>query len=67
MGRGEEMSQEEMILKRLKQGRSITPLQALEWYGCFRLSARIYDLKRKGYEIVNVGNKQFAEYRMEVK
>ena len=30
----------------------ITPLEALNYYGCMRLGARIYDLKRRGVDIV---------------
>ena len=39
------------ILDHLKRHGSITPLEALNRYGCMRLGARIYDLKRSGYEI----------------
>lgn len=45
------MTQKEMILKHLKEAGSITPGVALEEYGCFRLSARIADLKADGHEI----------------
>lgn len=40
------------ILAHLKTGRSITPLDALHDFQCFRLGARIYDLKQDGYNIV---------------
>ena len=43
--------QNEMILGHMLEGKSITPIDALNNYGCFRLSARIYDLKREGYPI----------------
>lgn len=39
------------ILDHLKQGHSITPLEALQLFGCFRLGARIYDLKQAGHPI----------------
>ena len=39
------------ILAHLKQHGSITPLEALNRYGCMRLCARIYDLKRAGNPI----------------
>lgn len=62
-------AQTEEILNHLQSGRSITPLEALEKYGCFRLGGRIYDLKQQGYEIVTnmvtKNGKRFAEYRME--
>lgn len=45
------MTQFERILRHLKAGRAITPAQAWRRYGCMRLSARIYDLKRAGHNI----------------
>ncbi len=44
-------TQTQRILAHLKAGRTITPLEAMNEYGCFRLSARIYDLKQEGYRI----------------
>lgn len=41
-------TQNEMILDYLLSGNSLTPLEALDRFGCFRLSGRIYDLKKKG-------------------
>lgn len=45
-------TQSEQILNHLKQGKTITPLEALELYGCFRLSAVILRLRKLGYEIL---------------
>ena len=45
-------TQTAQILAHLKTGRSITPLDALHDFQCFRLGARIYDLKQDGYNIV---------------
>lgn len=45
------MSHAESILADLKRGKKITPIDALEDYGCFRLGARIWDLKHKGHPI----------------
>lgn len=45
------MSQLNAILRDLKKGKRITPLSALADHGCFRLSGRIYELKRAGYSI----------------
>ena len=39
-------TQNDMILVALKNGERITPLSALEQFGCFRLSARIWDLHK---------------------
>jgi hypothetical protein len=40
-----------MILDSLRMGEQITPLDALKKFGCFRLSARVHDLKRQGHAI----------------
>lgn len=48
MGR---MTQTERILNHLRRCGSITPLDALREFGCMRLGARIYDLKKAGYDI----------------
>lgn len=45
------MTQNQQILEHLKEHGSITPLQALNQYGCMRLGARIYDLKACGHDI----------------
>jgi hypothetical protein len=44
-------TQIEAIKDHLVGGQTITSLQALRLYGCFRLAARIYDLRQKGYNI----------------
>lgn len=58
-----------MLLAWLKEGRTVTPMDALRMWGCFRLGARVYDLRRAGHRIVSetrtCGRKRFAEYRME--
>lgn len=62
------MSQTSQIREHLESGRSITPLEALRLYGCFRLGARIWDLRDAGLDIettiVEVGGKRFASYRL---
>ena len=45
-------TQANAILKHMQDGNGITPMDALELCGCFRLSARIEDLKKRGYEII---------------
>lgn len=66
------MKQSQMILNHLKKD-SITPLEALKEYGCFRLSGIIFKLKQSGYniktEIINhkskkYGKKYFAKYSL---
>ncbi len=44
-------SQNMRILHALKMNRRLTPLAALRLFGCFRLSARIYDLRMMGVAI----------------
>lgn len=64
----ETKSQEQRILNLLQNGGKITPLEALNKFGCLRLSGRIYDLKRKGYNIksnrITVNKKQVAQYSL---
>ena len=45
------MNQNQQILNHLKEHGSITPMDALTLYGCFRLGARVYDLKTQGHDI----------------
>ncbi len=44
------MTQTEWILGRLQSG-PVTAIDALEGCGCFRLAARINDLRQAGHEI----------------
>lgn len=62
-----QQTQKEQILSALKSGQKITPIDALNEFGCFRLGARIYDLKEAGHQIdkamVEVpSGKRVAEY-----
>lgn len=61
-------AQNNQILKYLQTGKSLTPMGALKKFGCFRLGARIYDLKRDGHSImsqmVEVGDKRVARYTL---
>ena len=62
------------LLEHLKDYGTITQAEALAEYGCMRLGARIYDLKRKGYAIVSERAEgrnrygetvRFARYRLD--
>lgn len=58
------MTQCEKILRHLKDYGSITPMEALRDYGCMRLGARIYDLKRRGHDIdsaLETGENRYGE------
>lgn len=62
------MSQCADVLHAMKFGRKLTPMAALRLYGIFRLSARIYDLRKSGHVIHSgkqtVRGKTFAVYWM---
>lgn len=64
-------SQSQQILAYLKKGKSLTAIEALDKFGCFRLAARINDLKHQGHNIksimVSKDGKRFAKYIMEAK
>jgi len=66
-----EKSQQEKVLGHLQAGQSITPIEALNNYGCFRLAAVIHKLKQKGYTIestsVSRNGKCFAKYQLVLK
>jgi hypothetical protein len=59
-------SQTALIKGWLLNGYSITQLDALNMFGCFRLSARINNLREEGLDIitdmVNVNDKRIAKY-----
>ena len=62
-------SQASAIRSALLAGRALTPIDALNEFGCFRLGGRIYDLKREGLaietEMVEVASgKRVAQYRL---
>ena len=58
-------SQRKRIWKHL-QVAHITPLEALTLYGCFRLGARIYELRKEGKkiktEMIEINGKRVARY-----
>jgi len=61
------MSQKQNILNHLKKYRKINGLDALKLYGCFRLPARILELKEEKHNIdanlITLKNgKKIAEY-----
>ena len=45
-------SQKSKIMKWLDSGNSITPIQALEMFGCFRLAAIIHSIKHQEKEFM---------------
>jgi len=65
------MSQTTQILNYLQEGNKITGIEALNLFGCFRLSARIKDAEKLGYTIsrrtILKNDKRFSEYWIEKK
>lgn len=63
-------TQSENILAHLESGIPLTPIDALNLYGCFRLASRVHDLRKDGYDIhmkpVTANGKTFASYYMVV-
>ncbi len=65
------MTQEDLILEHLQSGRSISSLEALSLFQCFRLASRISDIRKK-YPDINIdvkmihsdGGKHYASYRL---
>ena len=45
------MSDKLRALAYMEEHGSITPMEALDSFGCYRLGARIWDLRRDGYDI----------------
>jgi len=62
------MSQTQAIKQHLESGQAITPLEALQQYGCLRLAARISDLRDQGMnirtDIIELNDKRFAKYTL---
>lgn len=62
------MSQTDQIRAALIFGRSLTPLDALNEFGCFRLAARVADLRREGLDIEckteTTNGKRYARYQL---
>lgn len=63
------MNQTERILQHLRAGNSLTPLEALQWFGCLRLAARVLNLREAGHNVISVpmklrNGKRVACYRL---
>jgi hypothetical protein len=61
-------TQKVRILAWLQEGWTLNPMQALAAFQCFRLGARIYDLRQEGHDIrttpTPIGDKTFATYKL---
>jgi hypothetical protein len=63
------MSQTTQIANYLNKGKKLTPIDALNKFGCFRLAARIADLRNDGMNIKTTiiklkNKKQVAQYSL---
>jgi len=62
-----QISQEILVRDALEDGKVITPIDALESYGVFRLAAVIYKLRKQGMDIITYTdpeNRNYAQYSM---
>tara|TARA_R100000329_G_C7539860_1_gene190566 strand:- start:451 stop:663 length:213 start_codon:yes stop_codon:yes gene_type:complete len=62
-------SQKARILEHLKSGKTITPIDALNDFGCMRLADVIFRLKNDGWDIATIdtksaNGKRFASYKL---
>lgn len=46
-------SQNQQILHYLEKNGVISPIEALKYFGCMRLAARVADLRREGHNITS--------------
>ena len=66
-----DLTQKQAILIDLKNGFSITPIDALKEHGCFRLAAVVCQLRKDGWDIKTEmvaqkgsGGNSYASYRL---
>jgi len=61
------ITKEEIVLRALLRGVAVTPMWALRHARTFRLSSIIYNIRRKGYDIVSVPvrGKRYVKYQLE--
>lgn len=63
--------QKPQVLSYLKKHKTITPLQALSKFGCYRLSSIINRLRNDGYKIITIltdqkkGGNKYAKYKLQ--
>lgn len=69
MKKEKRVSQKEKIINQMRSAGSITALEALGTMGCFRLQARINELRNAGWDILttmkkDVTGKSYARYSL---
>lgn len=61
------MTQHNRIKEHLESGRPLTPLTALNEYGCFRLASVVNRLRAEGMTIRTIIRTKYSDDLMEVK
>lgn len=56
------MNQREMILKWMTEYGSITPVDAMREFGCMRLASRISEIRKDGYDVRKVLEKNVNRF-----
>ena len=59
------ITKKQKVLAHLPKGLTLSPIEAFNRYKTMRLSAIIFDLKKDGYPIANIGSKEYAIYEIE--
>lgn len=62
-------SQAQMVYEHLCENTHLTPLQAIGLFGCYRLAARINELRKEGFKIItdmkrDGHGRSYARYRL---
>lgn len=58
------LTQDDEILQYLSLGHTLSQKDAIEIFGCYRLSAVIHRLKENGNQIENISDKRYAIYKL---
>lgn len=56
------MSQNAKVLDWLRKWGSITPKEAIDNLRIYRLGARVYDLRKRGHDILNANPQGFGDH-----
>ena len=59
------VTKKKKVLEHLLKGLTLSPLEAFKRYKTMRLSAIIFNLKEEGYNIANIGSKEYAIYEIQ--
>ena len=59
------ITKKQKVLEHLLKGLTLSPIEAFNRDKTMRLSAIIFDLKKDGYPIANIGSKEYAIYEIE--